>query len=69
MDLSKFLRDYTRVNASQTCAKKLQQSQVVVWVFKNGKWKCAENDRMPRIGESYKHSSLLSTRNIWTNKC
>ena len=53
MDLSKFLRDYTRVNASAACSEKLQQSQVVVWVFKNGKWKCAEQNRMPRIGESW----------------
>lgn len=53
MDLSKFLRAYTRVNASQTCSEKLQQSQVVVWVFKNGRWTCTEQDGIPRIGESW----------------
>ena len=53
MDLSKFLRDYTRVDASQTCAKKLQQSQVVVCVFKRGRWTCSEQDGIPRIGESW----------------
>lgn len=64
MDLSKFLRDYTRVDASQTCAQKLQQSQVVVWVFKNGKWKCAENKRMPRLGESWCKFYLTSTLSL-----